>query len=79
MLEESHCFASSGDDGSLHVVRVHVNTAGSLPKYGKLLTVREHRVDHPGEFITSMHHFNTGEFLFFEFTTALLTTFLHLS
>ena len=61
MIEESHCFASAAEDGSLHVVRVHVAVAGSLPKYGKLQTVREHRLDHPGEFITSMHHFNSGK------------------
>ena len=60
MIEESHCFASAAEDGSLHVVRVHVTVAGSLPKYGKLQTVREHRLDHPGEFIMSMHHFNSG-------------------
>jgi len=63
-IEESHCFASAAEDGSLHVVRVHVAVAGSLPKYGKLQTVREHRLDHPGEFITSMHHFNSGNVSF---------------
>lgn len=67
MIEESHCFASAAEDGSLHVVRVHVAVAGSLPKYGKLQTVREHRVDHPGEFITSMHHFNSGNVSFVSF------------
>ncbi|EPQ51918.1 ARM repeat-containing protein [Gloeophyllum trabeum ATCC 11539] len=59
MLDGFHCFASAGEDGSLHVVRVHVSQSGSLPKYGKLQVIREHRVDHPGEYITCMTHFET--------------------
>ncbi|KAF9011876.1 other/VPS15 protein kinase [Cyathus striatus] len=66
-LEGVHCFASAADDGSLHVVRVHVGqgatgvsgAANALPKYGKLQLVREHRVDHVGEWITCMMHYNT--------------------
>ncbi|KAI0922943.1 hypothetical protein AcV5_009802 [Taiwanofungus camphoratus] len=57
MLEGVHCFASAADDGSLHVVRVHVSQTGALPKYSKLQVVREHRVDQPGEYITSMEHY----------------------
>lgn len=60
MLEGVHCFASAADDGSLHVVRVHVSQGGTLPKYSKLHTVREHRVDTPGEYVTSMVHYGTG-------------------
>ncbi|KAG6334162.1 hypothetical protein ID866_4928 [Astraeus odoratus] len=59
MLEGVHCFASAAEDGSLHVVRVHVNQSGSLPKYGKVQAIREHRVDAPGEYITCMQHHNT--------------------
>ncbi|KII91699.1 hypothetical protein PLICRDRAFT_51832 [Plicaturopsis crispa FD-325 SS-3] len=59
MLEGVHCFASAADDGSLHVVRVHVSQSGALPKYSKLQVIREHRVDHIGEYITCMSHFNT--------------------
>ncbi|KAH7910911.1 hypothetical protein BJ138DRAFT_1126480 [Hygrophoropsis aurantiaca] len=59
MLEGVHCFASAADDGSLHVVRVHVNQSGSLPKYSKLQVIREHRVDTAGEYITCMAHYNT--------------------
>jgi phosphoinositide-3-kinase regulatory subunit 4 len=60
MLEGVHCFASAADDGSLHVVRVHVTQGGTLPKYNKLQVIREHRVDHVGEYITCMAHYNTG-------------------
>ncbi|KAL7284649.1 hypothetical protein ACG7TL_001946 [Trametes sanguinea] len=59
MLEGVHCFASAAEDGSLHVVRVHVSQSGQLPKYSKLQVVREHRVDSPGDYITSMIHFMT--------------------
>jgi len=63
MLEGVHCFASAAEDGSLHVVRVHVNQSGSLPKYGKLQTIREYRVGSPGEYITCMTHYNSGKML----------------
>jgi phosphoinositide-3-kinase, regulatory subunit 4 len=60
ILESVHCFASAADDGSLHVVRVHVSPSGALPKYNKLQVIREHRIDRPGEYITCMSHYNTG-------------------
>jgi phosphoinositide-3-kinase regulatory subunit 4 len=60
VIEGAYCFASAGEDGSVHVVRVHVNSSGSLPKYSKLSVVREHRVESPGEYVTCMSHFNTG-------------------
>lgn len=60
IIEGVYCFASAAEDGSVHVVRVHVNPSGSLPKYGKLSVVREHRVESPGEYVTCMSHFNTG-------------------
>lgn len=65
MLEGVHCFASAADDGSLHVVRVHLTQTGTLPKYSKLQVIREHRVENAGEYITCMTHFNTGKATFF--------------
>ncbi|KAF9557800.1 ARM repeat-containing protein [Agrocybe pediades] len=59
MLEGVHCFASAAEDGSLHVVRVHITQSGTLPKYNKLQVIREHRLDNPGEYITCMTHYNT--------------------
>jgi hypothetical protein len=61
MLESSHCFASAAEDGSLHVVKVNLTQNGTLPKYGKMQVVREHRVEAPGDYITAMMHYNTGE------------------
>ncbi|KAG9029158.1 Serine/threonine-protein kinase [Tulasnella sp. JGI-2019a] len=59
MLEASHCFASAANDGSLHVVRVQLTQSSSMPKYKQLQVVREHRVEHGGEYITCMTHYNT--------------------
>lgn len=65
VVEGTHCFVSAAEDGSIHVVRVHVSgggpTGGSgLPKYGKLAVVREHRLEKPGEYVTTMVHYMTG-------------------
>ncbi|KIY49828.1 hypothetical protein FISHEDRAFT_40447 [Fistulina hepatica ATCC 64428] len=59
ILEGVHCFASAADDGSLHVVRIHIAQSSGLPKYNKLQVIREHRLDTTGEYITCMSHFNT--------------------
>ncbi|KAJ7835392.1 hypothetical protein B0H14DRAFT_2796790 [Mycena olivaceomarginata] len=61
MLEGVHCFASAADDGSLHIVRVHITQGGALPKYNKLQVIRGHQVEHSseGEYITCMTHYNT--------------------
>jgi phosphoinositide-3-kinase regulatory subunit 4 len=64
VLEGVHCFASAAEDGSLHVVRVHVAQGGALPKYTKLQLVREHRMETVGEYITCMLHYNTGVYEF---------------
>ncbi|KIP05625.1 hypothetical protein PHLGIDRAFT_128766 [Phlebiopsis gigantea 11061_1 CR5-6] len=63
-VEATHCFVSAAEDGSIHVVRVHVSggqgQGGGLPKYGKLQAVREHRLEAPGQYVTCMTHYNTA-------------------
>ncbi|KAH9474804.1 Phosphoinositide 3-kinase regulatory subunit 4 [Psilocybe cubensis] len=59
IIDGFHCFASAADDGSLHVVRVHITQSGALPKYSKLQVIREHRVENVGEYITCMTHYST--------------------
>lgn len=76
ILEGVHCFASAADDGSLHVVRVHITQSGALPKYNKLQVIREHRVDTVGEYITCMTHYNTGGFSCTFLTPRLFTTII---
>jgi phosphoinositide-3-kinase regulatory subunit 4 len=61
MAEASRLFVSTTEDGSMHVVQVHASVSGSLPKYGGLQIIQERRLDRPGEFITSMQRYNTGE------------------
>jgi phosphoinositide-3-kinase regulatory subunit 4 len=72
IIERTHCFASAADDGSLHVVRVHVSQSGSLPKYNKTSIIREHRIDHPGEYITCLAHYHSGGFLLLIFWGPLI-------
>ena len=60
MLEGVHCFASAADDGSLHVVRVHVSQGGALPRYTKIHMIREHQISRPEEYITCMSHYDSG-------------------
>ncbi|EKM56683.1 uncharacterized protein PHACADRAFT_183284 [Phanerochaete carnosa HHB-10118-sp] len=63
-VEATHCFVSAAEDGSVHVVRVHVSgnqgPGAGLPKYGKLQTIREYRLDVPGQYVTCMAHYNTA-------------------
>ncbi|KAF8607280.1 ARM repeat-containing protein, partial [Ceratobasidium sp. AG-I] len=73
MIEGTHCFASAGEDGSLHVVRVHVSVGSSLPKYSKLQSVREHRCEQFGEHVTWMTYFNVDGSPALLYTTNLST------
>ena len=65
VIEGTHCFASAAEDGSVHVVRVHVSTnqgaggGGGLPKYGRVQVIREHRLEIPGEYVTCIIHYST--------------------
>ncbi|KAF5392892.1 hypothetical protein D9757_000800 [Collybiopsis confluens] len=57
---QHHAKVNAADDGSLHIVRVHITQhTGVLPKYSKLQLVRKHRMDTVGEYITVMQHYNT--------------------
>ncbi|KZV87785.1 ARM repeat-containing protein [Exidia glandulosa HHB12029] len=58
IIEGTHCFASAGADGSIHIVRVHLTQGSSVPKYSKLTLVREYHVDNTGEYATALAHFN---------------------
>ena len=62
MVEGFHCFVSAAEDGSIHVVRVNVSQTGTLPKYGKLQAIKEYQLEHVGEYVTCMIHFNSGMF-----------------
>lgn len=76
ILENSHCFISAAEDGSLHVVRVHVTQSSGLPKYTRLQVVREYHVHTSGEYITCMSHYNTdgSSNLIYATTHSVITT-----
>lgn len=40
-IENTHCLAVAGEDGQLHVLRVHVASTGGSAKYGKVECVRK--------------------------------------
>ena len=64
MLEGVHCFATAADDGSLHIVRVHVGQSPPLPRYTKIHAIREYQTSRSGEYITCMTHYDSGVPLF---------------
>ncbi|KAI0342433.1 ARM repeat-containing protein [Trametopsis cervina] len=79
IIEGTHCFASAAQDGSIHVVRVHVTSsqgaAGGLPKYGRIQVIREHRLEAHGEYATCLLHYTTpaGSNLLYATTHATIT------
>ncbi|EIW79923.1 WD40 repeat-like protein [Coniophora puteana RWD-64-598 SS2] len=80
VVEGTHCFVSAGEDGGVHVVRVFVGGGGgyTVPKYGKLQLVREHRVEGAaeGEWVSAMGHWNsdTSSNLIYTTTHARIVT-----
>jgi phosphoinositide-3-kinase regulatory subunit 4 len=43
-VENTHCFISTGSDGSVHAVKVDFTDADPSPRYGKLKVVREYQL-----------------------------------
>lgn len=43
-VENTHCFISTGNDGSVHAVKVDFTDADPSPRYGKLKVVREYHL-----------------------------------
>jgi phosphoinositide-3-kinase, regulatory subunit 4 len=61
IVEHSHCVASASDNGTLWIHRVDVSLSGSMPKYGKQQLIRQQKAEQPGEFVTCIASYNTGE------------------
>ena len=62
-IDSIHCIASASDNGTIWVTRVNFQLSpGSLPKYGKVDTIRHYYVgsSSTGDFATCMLHFDTG-------------------
>lgn len=61
IIENSHCVASASNNGTLWIHRVDVSLSGSMPKYGKQQLIRQQKSERPGEFVTCIASYNTGE------------------
>ncbi|KAI9836415.1 MAG: hypothetical protein M1819_001446 [Sarea resinae] len=55
-IQETHCFASTATDGSVHVVKVDYTNSGGATKYGKLRVLREYQLPE-GEYAVCSEHF----------------------
>lgn len=55
-IENSHCFVSCADDGSVNVVKVDTAQASGVVRYGKLRLLREYQLPE-GEFAVWCEHF----------------------
>lgn len=55
-IENSHCFVSCANDGSVHVVKVDTVSASGVIRYGKLRLLREYCLPE-GEFTVWCEHF----------------------
>jgi len=57
-VENTHCFVSTADDGSVHVVRVEITeTAQGSLKYGALRTIRVWQLPDPEAHVVWCEHF----------------------
>ncbi|EOD48213.1 putative phosphoinositide 3-kinase regulatory subunit 4 protein [Neofusicoccum parvum UCRNP2] len=63
-VENTHCFVSTGNDGSVHVVKVDYSevqstTGGNVGiRYGKLKVLRDHKLPQ-GQFAVWSHHYKS--------------------
>ena len=55
-VENTHCFVSTGTDGSIHVVRVDYTESNGLTRYGKPRVLRQHFLQ-GGEYVVWSEHF----------------------
>lgn len=55
-IENTHCLAVAGEDGQVHVLRVHVTTTGGSAKYGQIKCIRDWRTSGRDGHVTFMSH-----------------------
>ena len=55
-VENTHCFVSTGTDGSIHVVRVDYTESNGLTRYGKPRVLRHYSLG-DGEYVVWSEHF----------------------
>jgi len=61
-LEKTHCFATTGSDGSLYIVKVDViETTQGTVKYGKLRVLRTWQLPTKDSYVTWSEHYKTED------------------
>jgi phosphoinositide-3-kinase regulatory subunit 4 len=58
-IDNTHCIASAGDDGSIHLFKVEYSQGTLMPKYGKIKVVRKYDLDQ-GEYAVWMESYRQG-------------------
>jgi phosphoinositide-3-kinase, regulatory subunit 4 len=58
-IDNTHCIASAGDDGSIHLFKVDYSQGTLTPKYGKLKVVKGYQLDE-GEYAVWMESYRLG-------------------
>ena len=61
-IDNTHCIASAGDDGSIHLFKVDYSQGTLTPKYGKIRVVRKYDLEQ-GEHAVWMESYRQGIFL----------------
>jgi phosphoinositide-3-kinase, regulatory subunit 4 len=62
-IDNTHCIASAGDDGSIRLFKVDYSQGSLMPKYGKIKVVRKYDLDQ-GEYAVWMESYRQGTLLF---------------
>lgn len=62
-IDNTHCIASAGDDGSIHLFKVDYSQGTLTPKYGKLKIFKVHYLDE-GEYAVWMESYRQGMYPF---------------
>lgn len=62
-IDNTHCIASAGDDGSIHLFKVDYSQGTLTPKYGKIKVFRKYDLDQ-GEYAVWMESYRQGNNIF---------------
>lgn len=60
-IEETHCLAAAAEDGSVHIVRVHITSSGSSSKYRSIECIRTWNAAPEDGYVTHVAHLH-GEY-----------------
>lgn len=55
-IEDTHCLAAAAEDGSAHIIRVHVSNTGSSPKYRSVECIRTWHADEQDGHVSHIVH-----------------------